>query len=326
MIAIEHDNEEIISYLISIYNLLNNDSIYYNLMLDAFKQKKIKIITCLHNYKNNIITPLYLFNNSCKYNTIEIIELITSNYPEFIKPDILIDGFKCACYNNSSLVVKYFIDEYISSSIKNDIFNTTIINLCAIKSSLLKYYDVFIILCSRLSNYIDISTLKNCFRNCEDNITCLNLIYEINNDIIKTPEFNYVFIKTCIHNRLNIMNKLYEWKPNLLENRDILLSGLYNARINKSMDIINNLCCIKPNLVHLNIFKYYPRSYSEFLSMIESLNWIIDIIKNNDECVICKEICNNIVLTPCNHKYCQDCISIWLNKSNSCPYCRTKIC
>lgn len=326
LIAIEYDNKEIISYLLSIYNLLNNDSIYFNLILNAFKKKNIKLITYIHNYKKDIITPLYLFNKSCKYDTPEIIELIILNYPEFIKTNILIDGFICACYNNCSLVVKYFIDKYLSSCIKNEIFNTPIISLCAIKSSLLKYYDVFLILCSELSNYIDISVLKNCFINCENNITCLNLIYEINNDIIKTPEFNYVFIKTCIHNRLNIMNKLYEWKPNILENKDIFLSGLYNARIHKSMDIINKLCCIKPNLVHLNIFKYYPRSYIDFLSMIESLNWIIDTIKNNDECVICTEICNNIVLTPCNHKFCQNCISIWLNKSNSCPYCRTKIC
>ena len=39
-------------------------------------------------------------------------------------------------------------------------------------------------------------------------------------------------------------------------------------------------------------------------------------------CSICKEIFESPKETPCRHRYCQKCIETWLEKQNTCPYCR----
>jgi len=42
------------------------------------------------------------------------------------------------------------------------------------------------------------------------------------------------------------------------------------------------------------------------------------------ECVICMERKAQIVL-PCTHAFCEDCLSVWRQKSATCPMCRTTI-
>ena len=52
--------------------------------------------------------------------------------------------------------------------------------------------------------------------------------------------------------------------------------------------------------------------------------------KNESEevCPICHEKMNNfddIVETQCSHKFCEECIKVWLEKNNTCPFCRMDI-
>jgi WD40 repeat protein len=42
-------------------------------------------------------------------------------------------------------------------------------------------------------------------------------------------------------------------------------------------------------------------------------------------CSICLENEINLLLNPCGHPYCKNCIDKWLNKNASCPLCRKKI-
>lgn len=60
-------------------------------------------------------------------------------------------------------------------------------------------------------------------------------------------------------------------------------------------------------------------------------------IRNNDEnlietemCAICLEVINNDInifeKTTCNHVFHKTCLSSWIEKNTTCPYCRKKIC
>jgi len=50
-------------------------------------------------------------------------------------------------------------------------------------------------------------------------------------------------------------------------------------------------------------------------------------LKPGLECVICMETMDITVqvTTNCGHAYCTDCIGEWLEKSTTCPHCRTEI-
>ena len=46
-----------------------------------------------------------------------------------------------------------------------------------------------------------------------------------------------------------------------------------------------------------------------------------------DKCSICMEnIKGECYITPCNHKYHEECIDKWKERNNTCPMCREKIC
>jgi hypothetical protein len=42
------------------------------------------------------------------------------------------------------------------------------------------------------------------------------------------------------------------------------------------------------------------------------------------KCAICDDNLSD-VQTDCKHLFCEYCITIWLDKSNTCPYCREEI-
>lgn len=45
-----------------------------------------------------------------------------------------------------------------------------------------------------------------------------------------------------------------------------------------------------------------------------------------DQCPICyDDLKDNVITTPCNHKYHLDCVYNWIKDNPSCPYCRLDI-
>ena len=67
---------------------------------------------------------------------------------------------------------------------------------------------------------------------------------------------------------------------------------------------------------------------------IPSVQIVVDpskFTKNIDEgdCPVCYEECGNMIITDCNHSYCQPCISSYMNTINKnilpCPLCRENI-
>lgn len=48
------------------------------------------------------------------------------------------------------------------------------------------------------------------------------------------------------------------------------------------------------------------------------------VVDENDLCVVCMERPPKIVL-PCGHSFCQECISEWKGRSDTCPVCRASV-
>jgi len=51
-----------------------------------------------------------------------------------------------------------------------------------------------------------------------------------------------------------------------------------------------------------------------------------DILNTGDEeCPICKEDHKNAIKLDCNHCFCEECVSQWLERNLSCPLCRANV-
>lgn len=61
-----------------------------------------------------------------------------------------------------------------------------------------------------------------------------------------------------------------------------------------------------------------------YISKKDKIKKFLLPIKSEEECMICKvEKCSYSI--KCGHEYCKDCITTWLVKQESCPYCRQSI-
>ena len=65
-----------------------------------------------------------------------------------------------------------------------------------------------------------------------------------------------------------------------------------------------------------------PPAAKHFIENLKSTN----DFRQDEKCSIClKEFELNLTKElPCKHKYCQNCITQWLNLVNTCPMCRTE--
>jgi hypothetical protein len=72
-----------------------------------------------------------------------------------------------------------------------------------------------------------------------------------------------------------------------------------------------------PNLRYLNGKNYVFRLNLNICGLLKK-----DENSDNDHCSICLEVDDNIFVTKCGHKYHIVCLEKWLEKNNTCPYCR----
>ena len=145
---------------------------------------------------------------------------------------------------------------------------------------------------------------------------------------------DYAFRIACINGHIGVVRQLYEWRPTI----DISADYEYvfrNACRNGHLDVVKQLLEWNPNLNISNIPLTDIKSSAirEYINNFRytKITWLNTLIAVNDcetmlECPICRtDDLTQYVKTPCGHKYCQGCIKSWLEKSNSCPYCRDNI-
>jgi hypothetical protein len=140
------------------------------------------------------------------------------------------------------------------------------------------------------------------------------------------------FIEACKNGSTNIVTQLYEW---MLEDDSIYkLSNALNRAIhiaaeNGHMRILELLFSWFPNIIDyfndddiIRNFKRYVQIFINNYMKCFKREWIKQSKYLTDECSICLKENIDVILTPCSHKYCKECIVKWLLKSNKCPVCR----
>lgn len=124
------------------------------------------------------------------------------------------------------------------------------------------------------------------------------------------------------------------FKPCFTKIRDISLciSDIcldYWCPLQQEPDIYSNLQVIEdPNNLQIYIASLKEKESREKKTIIFKEKSLI-ISETEEICSICLEIIDNheLVATPCNHYFCQECIQEYLNSNNNddCPNCRQKI-
>lgn len=151
----------------------------------------------------------------------------------------------------------------------------------------------------------------------------LQYLLQIKPDINISMRNNYVFRIACEKGHLRVVEYLYRINPTI----DISAydeAAFKVACANYHLDIALWFVNLNPN-------KYTLVSNSENKNIISyKINKILNKHKEPlyidkqeiDTCSICKEQqCN--IQTYCNHTFCESCLTSWIKKNKTCPYCRS---
>ncbi len=130
--------------------------------------------------------------------------------------------------------------------------------------------------------------------------------YHENNNVKK----HCYYLNDELHNDDNPALIIYHENGKVQEKR-YYKNGLLHRDNNPAIEIYNN----DEKLITK---KYYYDG-------IQCPKIIIPYI-TNDNCNICYETSNEMVITICDHIFCKKCINNWINTgSETCPYCRQTI-
>ena len=147
-------------------------------------------------------------------------------------------------------------------------------------------------------------------------------LLEIKPDIDISLEDNFSFRSTCDKGHLEISKWLLEIKPDI----DICANNnniFRNACIKGNVKIAKWLYELNPQRYCLKIENDKIVEYSVIIIITNTISKS-KLKKKIEKCIICQDLNSNIY-TSCGHFYCDDCITKWVQKNNSCPYCRNKL-
>jgi hypothetical protein len=251
------------------------------------------------SYDNN-----FVFRNACYYGQLENVKKIYYWSKQINNPiDIHCcyeQSFRSACMGGHLEIMK-------------QLYNWSIENYTRINIRILNE-DAFISAC-RLGNLNIIKILR---------------YWEPEIDI--HHENSICFVDACKIGFIDVVIQLYEWTiedNSLYKLNKCILNAVCSAAKNDQIRILQLLFVWFPEAINYFIddisiynFSNYTKNFiSNYLKCYQR-NWLNNINDIIDQCSICLSEKMQIVLTPCSHKYCKECITLWLMKSELCPLCR----
>jgi ankyrin repeat protein len=146
-------------------------------------------------------------------------------------------------------------------------------------------------------------------------------LLQIKPTIYISAQNEYAFRWACVNEHLNIAQWLFQIKPTInisAYNESAFRYACYNGDLNVAQWFVS----LRPDKYKIKLNANGSISYE----IIKPLNIVgIKQVSELEQCPICcVSVCD--VITCCNHSYCTQCISNWLNTNHSlCPTCRTEI-
>ena len=145
------------------------------------------------------------------------------------------------------------------------------------------------------------------------------------------------FVNACKNGDINILIQLYDW---MIQDDTVYKLGnniyiaVYKAAYHGHIIVLKLIMSWFADII-LNFFDDNHTIISNFRDDIQMFisnyinclkrNWIKTPKKYIDLCNICLTTDADVISTPCNHKFCKDCILKWIFRSDLCPVCRQKL-
>jgi len=142
------------------------------------------------------------------------------------------------------------------------------------------------------------------------------------------------FVNACKNGLLYIVIQLYEWMledDTLYKLENVIHLAVYGAAQFGHITIFKLLFSWFPSIIDkldnniIKTFRHYIQIYIYNCINCYKRDWIKNMECSIDQCGICLSETENVISTPCQHKYCKECIITWLMRSDICPYCRQVI-
>jgi hypothetical protein len=158
------------------------------------------------------------------------------------------------------------------------------------------------------------------------NIEIVKWLFEKDSELKEEfmEDIESIFENVCKQYNLNCAKWLYSMKPDMditMNNHSIfrsLCKTFYWKQREESLEIIKWIISMKEDLYS---FKMVVRDKQIILKpIINTIKQKIEVKK----CYVCQDV-DSTIMTVCKHQYCETCIETWLERSNRCPYCRTRI-
>jgi len=78
----------------------------------------------------------------------------------------------------------------------------------------------------------------------------------------------------------------------------------------------------RPVMIPIHEVQGYNPHTGDYVYMVPIyLNDVAPIINEKDNCPICLDDIDTVRITQCNHRFCDSCLSTWIQKSRRCPLC-----
>ena len=346
-----YNKKDIIEWIITIKPDLINNLNNFNIILKFIIKHNCRycdIFIWLYELKYKDIFPSNiqkLIKLSIKESTIEIFRYLISKYSNII---LNLDDFRNICLKNNIHLIKMILNEY--SYIK-DLINTEYIT--ELFNELLNN-NTSTIICKWIYNYfpniiIDNLTIYNAFLS--NNIKSIKWILSLNYTFDLTYNNNIILNELCKSNYIDykIIKYLFRLNKNIdlkIDNNKLFKSILDHEDYNIAKWLLKKINIELDSSYDHNFINFCKDNNHKFVKLLNKLNperykYIIEKdftltakiiriiyerkdIKIDELCMICLTNKTDII-TKCNHIYCNNCIEIWLNINESCPYCRTNI-
>lgn len=279
-------------------NLLNLPNLLNIIEILSASKYSNWIIKKILNSKQELYTEnwfiIRLFKNYCLLSNLEMIKYICekNHYFNSIDMDNLFFSqiFKKMCKISNYSTINWYLNKFENEINLSD---TDFI----IQSIANPEQKIFKLILNKSKNYYMPKHYEKIFLHCAMifNIKFMRWIFE-----------EYTQLDLMILNNLNMYNSLNVYSPIYMFHwlKSISINTGYLVEINENAKLIVSKTIIIEPIDELNKKKFFNLQTTE--------------------CILCLDSFTNII-TNCGHKFCSQCIELWIKKNHSCPICRLEI-